>query len=299
MKGFDHDTKNNQEIREYLASRIGDYGENHGKLVVPSYWLEQFRQVYKAPNDSAETLITEQNIASLISHYERSQVFTDTPWRRYIEGDKTAISESAKAGAVLFYTSNKNDGANCSSCHSGDFFTDEKFHNIATPQIGNGKGDGADGSADFGRFRETGIEADKYAFRTPTLLNVEVTGPWSHAGAYSTLDSMIRHHLNARKKVTNYDISQLSQPNIANLDKIQANTQPALQKLDDARNTDSIVLQNIDLKDKQVVQLVNFLYTLTDPCVKSSRCLAKWIPDENEDPNGHQLDAVDVYGDSL
>jgi cytochrome c peroxidase len=299
MKGFGHGEKTNQEIRDYIASRIGNYADKQGELVVPSYWLEQFQQVYQAPNGSAETLITEKNIASLIASYERSQVFTNTPWRRYIEGDKTAISESAKAGALLFYTSNKNGGANCSSCHRGDFFTDEKFHNIATPQIGNGKDDGVDGSADFGRFRETGVEADKYRFRTPTLLNVEVTGPWSHAGAYVNLDPMIWHHLDARNEVTHYNTSQLLQPNIANLDKIQANTQPALQKLEEARDAGLVVLQNIDLKNAQVTQLVDFLHTLTDPCVKNDACLAKWVPAENEDPNGHQLDAVDIDGDSL
>jgi cytochrome c peroxidase len=299
MKGFNHEMKDNQEIRDYLASRIGNYDENHGKLIVPSYWLKQFQQVYQAPNAAAEILITEQNIAALISSYERSQVFTNTPWRRYIEGDKAAISESVKAGAVLFYTSHQKGGANCSSCHRGDFFTDEKFHNIATPQMGTGKGDGVDGSADFGRFRETGLEADKYAFRTPTLLNVEVTGPWSHAGAYANLDTMIWHHLDARNEVTHYETSQLIQPNITNLDKIQRNTQPALDKLDEARNAGLRVLQTIDLNDKQVAQLVDFLHALTDPCVKSRACLAKWIPDENEDPNGHQLDAIDVNGDSL
>lgn len=299
MKGFGHGEKTNQEIRDYIASRIGNYADNQGELVVPSYWLEQFQQVYQAPNASAKALITEKNIASLISHYERSQVFTNTPWRRYIEGDKTAISESAKAGAVLFYTSDEKGGANCSSCHRGDFFTDEKFHNIATPQIGKGKGDGVDGSADFGRFRETGIEADKYRFRTPTLLNVEVTGPWSHAGAYANLDSMIWHHLDARNEVTNYNTNQLVQPNITNIDKMQENMQLVLQKLDEARDAGLTVLQNIDLKGNQVTQLVDFLHTLTDPCVKNAACLAKWIPAENEDPNGHQLDGIDIDGDSL
>lgn len=299
MKGFDFEDKNNQEIREYLASRIGDYDDNHGHLSVPSYWLKQFQTAYQAPTASAKTLITEQNIASLIGTYERSQVFTNTPWRRYVEGDKTAISESAKAGAALFYTAKQAGGANCVACHRGDFFTDEKFHNIATPQIGNGKGDGADGKSDFGRFRETKKEADKYAFRTPTLLNVEVTGPWTHAGAYTDLEAMIWHHLDPRDEVTNYDVSQLSQPNIANLDKIQVNTQPALEKLDKDRDAGLSVLQNIDLKDNQVAQLVDFLHTLTDPCVKNRACLAKWIPNESEDPNGHQLDAVDTYGDRL
>lgn len=297
MKGFKHDKTKN--IRQYLASRLGGYGEGAGELSNPEYWLKQFQTVYKQPDASAEVLITERHIASLIASYERSQAFTNTPWKKYIEGDKNALSASAKAGAVLFYTSKQDGGANCSTCHSGDFFTDEGFHNIATPQIGNGKGDGTDGTADFGRFRETGKEADKYAFRTPTLLNVEVTGPWGHAGAYTDLDAIIWHHLDAEHEVNNYDTNQLSQPNIANLEKIASNTQPALRKLKKERNAALSQLQNIDLTDKKVGQLVSFLQALTDPCVKSRACLAKWIPEANEDPNGHQLDAIDENGNFL
>jgi cytochrome c peroxidase len=297
MKGFKHKSTNN--IRQYLASRIGDYGDGSGELSNPDYWLKQFQTVYKQPSASAETLITERNIASLIASYERSQVFTNTPWKKYIEGDKTALSASAKAGAILFYSSKQEGGANCVACHSGDFFTDEDFHNIAIPQIGNGKGDGADGSADFGRFRETGKAADKYAFRTPTLLNVEVTGPWGHAGAYTELDTIIWHHLDARDELTNYNSNQLSQPSIAHLEKIQTNTLPALKMLEEARNAGRSKLQKIDLNDKEVEQLMSFLHALTDPCVKSRACLAKWIPDANEDPNGHQLDAIDENGDLL
>ena len=51
--------------------------------------------------------------------------------------------------------SKKHGGADCASCHSGDFFTDEAFHNIGMPQMGRGKGDGAGKEEDFGRFRET------------------------------------------------------------------------------------------------------------------------------------------------
>ncbi|MFT5760634.1 MAG: cytochrome c peroxidase, partial [Alteromonadaceae bacterium] len=37
MKAFFHDDKNNQEIREYLASRIGNYGEGTSELADLDY----------------------------------------------------------------------------------------------------------------------------------------------------------------------------------------------------------------------------------------------------------------------
>ena len=194
----------------------------------------------------------------------------------------------------LFFKPVEKGGANCASCHSGDLFSDEKFHNTAMPQIGHGKGDGADGTADFGRFRETGEEADKFAFRTPTLLNVEVTGPWSHAGAYSSLEAVIKHHLNVSTAVTGYDFDQLEQTGIANLDKMQSNTQAAVDKLEADRLAGKNVIQNVELNEEQVAQIKDFLIALTDPCVKDRECIGKWIPDEAEDPNGDQLDATDA-----
>lgn len=294
MKGFNHNDKNRQDIRVYLASRFGNYGEGAGELVDPDYWLSQFQTALESPLGTAEELITEQNIAELIGVYELSQVFNNTPWKKYIEGDKNALSESAKIGAVLFYRPIAEGGAGCASCHSGDFFTDEKFHNIAMPQIGRGKGDGEDKTNDFGRFRETKNEIDKFAFRTPSLINVEVTGPWSHAGAYTSLEAVVKHHLNPALAIRNYDYSQLSQLGIQHLDKIEANAEPALNKLDADRAAGLNVLENADLNETQVSQLVEFLKALTDPCVKDSACLAPWKLDEIEDPNGDQLNAVDI-----
>lgn len=295
MKGFNHNGKNNQQIRDFLAQRLGGYGAGTGLLSNTAYWLDKFRDTFNSPTGTAEELITEQRISFLLGEYERSQVFIDTPWKSYVEGNNSAISESAKRGGTLFFTPIAEGGADCSSCHSGDFFTDENFHNIATPQIGRGKGDGATGDEDFGRFRETKRAEDMFAFRTPTLLNVEVTGPWTHAGAYTTLEAMVRHSLNHQKALTNYDTNQLNQVGIQSLSKIQAHTQKAI----DASNFEG---SELNLSDTQVTDIVEFLKTLTDPCVKDRQCLSAWILDSTDtdaDPNNEQLIAKDVNGVDL
>lgn len=301
MKAFNNDDKDNQGIRDYLSSRLGGYGEGAGELSDTGYWLTKFRTAFNNPTGTAQELINEQNVSFLIGEYERSQSFVDTPWKRYVEGDKSALSDKAKKGALLFFNSQADGGANCASCHSGDFFTDEKFHNLAMPQMGRGKGDGVDGTDDFGRFRETKEADDLYAFRTPSLINVEVTGPWSHAGAYTSLEAVVRHNLNPAEALNNYDTNQLTQAGIQNLDKLQANTQKALAKLEDDRLAGKDVIQNVSLTDAQVGELVEFLKALTDPCVKDRSCLAKWIVDpvNDADPNGDQLNATDSNDDLL
>ena len=298
MKGFNHNPYSDQDIREFLAARLGGYdgpevfGDNGEALVDedplndPSYWLAKFQDIFGGDVNQPETMITEQRVSMLIGEYERSQAFANTPWKSYVEGNNWAISANAKRGAILFFTSSEQGGANCSSCHSGDFFTDESFHNLAMPQVGSGKGNGADGSKDFGRARETDLDGDKFAFRTPALVNVEVTGPWSHAGSYTTLEDVIKHHSNAANAIENFDDTQLVAEGVSNLDKMQENTLEAL-------NFSSFELETLNLSDMQVGFLVEFLKTLTDPCVTDSACLAQWMPVTGEgDTNGDQLDAV-------
>ncbi len=281
----------NERIRELLAQRIGDYGEGQGVLPINN-WLVEFQTAFNS-DQSSEDLITFENIAKTIGEYERSQVFVDTPWKAYVQGDDDAINEAAKRGAILFY-----GDANCSACHSGDFFTDENFHALAIPQIGVGKASGMNEGDDFGRYLETKNTADKYAFRTPTLLNVEVTGPYGHDGAYDTLEGIVRHHLNPIEAAERYDFSTL-EPSVPSTNAEQ-HTQNALEKFRDNREQGRSSFSGIALNDAQIDDIVAFLLTLTDPCVKDRECLAPWIPGESvPDPDGQRLDAVDAYQNPL
>ena len=103
MKAFNHDDKDNQGIREFLASRIGGYGLGSGELTNSSYWLTQFQTAFGEPTGTAEELIVEQNIAQLLAAYESSQAFTNTPWKQFVDGDSSALSDSAKEGALVIF----------------------------------------------------------------------------------------------------------------------------------------------------------------------------------------------------
>ena len=303
MRGFDFGTGhgNTLEVRDettrrMLAEIIGGYGEGEGVLQ-KNEWLAEFQTAY-ASNADAESLITFENIVYAIGEYERSQVFVDSPWKAYVQGDENAISASAKAGALLFYTPVEEGGAGCSVCHSGDFFTDEDFHVIAIPQIGRGKQSGVYGDDDWGRYLETQNPDDKYAFRTPTLLNVEVTGPYGHNGAYESLEMVVRHKMDVVTAVNNYDFSMVS-PEIRTYNA-EAYTQAALEQLLENRRTGITTIEDLLLTDTDVEDLVNFLLTLTDPCVKDRNCLSPWIPDETTpNPDGLQLEAIDQDGNPL
>jgi cytochrome c peroxidase len=99
-------------------------------------------------------------------------------WKLKRASDAHPISSSAIRGRALFFGK-----ANCTACHAGANFTDEKFHNIG---IGMDKA-----KPDLGRFNETKVEKDKGAFKTPTVRNVTQTGPYMHDGSLKTIEEVV------------------------------------------------------------------------------------------------------------
>lgn len=283
MRGFSFvQGGSNEEVRTALSQRLS----------ANQNWVEEFRIAFGSGD------IDYPRIANAIGAYERSQVFTNTPWKRYVQGDNGAISESAKRGAKLFYSSTENGGANCAKCHAGDFFTDESFWILASPQLGTGKGDGYQGTNDFGRARETKSAEDRFAFRVPTLLNVEVTGPYFHSGAFTELADVVSHHLNPSASLQSYDVSKA--PRAANGNFSQNSFEALNYAIDNPDKAIGTIANPIEFSSEQILDIVSFLQTLTDPCVKSRECLSPWILDTSDgDPDGTRLIAKDGGGNVL
>jgi cytochrome c peroxidase len=120
--------------------------------------------------------ITGRKIELALATYERSVVSTEAPFDRWIEGDEAAIGEAAKRGFDLF-----NNKAHCVGCHSGWAFTDASFHDIGTAT-----GD------DTGRAKlfPSSVKL-RYAFKTPTLRDVDRRAPYMHDGSVATLEQVI------------------------------------------------------------------------------------------------------------
>ncbi len=294
MRGFVFEAGNtNDDVRTHLAQRLQD---NTTPIeLATNNWLEQFRIAFDNPTGTAEELITFDNIVMAIAEYERSQVFIDNDFKAYIDGNDAALSGDAKLGALLYY-----GDAGCANCHGGDTFTDEGFHVIAMPQIGRGKGNdnGVNTDDDFGRFRETGVEADRYAFRTPSMLNVATTGPWGHAGAYDNLADVVRHHANPRQAIQNFDFSQL--PSNVQMDNMVVNTTFALDQLDTLTAAGSSLLPQRALSEVEVTRIVAFLESLTDPCLEDIACIGQWVPTQSDpDPDNLRVQPIDQFGNPL
>jgi cytochrome c peroxidase len=195
---------------------------------------------------------------------------TNTPWDRMLAGDNDAMSQTQLLGARAFLTT-----ARCSQCHNGPLFTDSRFHNVATPQVGPGFGNGPDGRDDFGRMRQTGNTLHRYQFRTPPLRNVELTGPYGHDGAIVNLRDWVNHYSQSDAKLRAYDPSQLEP-------LLQSTLLPTASDILLTRDTR---LRTLVIPVETVDQITEFLKALTDP---GSRDLRRLVP--TRVPSGLSVD---------
>ena len=181
---------------------------------------------------------------------------TNSPFDLHLRFDQP-LKAMAEAGKQLFYGE-----AGCASCHSGLFQTDHDFHAIAMPQIGPGKAAGFERhQRDEGRMRVTGDPADAYAFRTPSLRNVAHTSPYGHSGAYGTLEGVVRHHLDPIASLNAYLESAAVLPVAMGEGDFAVMRDPD----EVAKIAVANALKPVDLKEKEVAEIVAFLNTLTDP----------------------------------
>ncbi|MDQ8191296.1 cytochrome-c peroxidase [Roseibacillus persicicus] len=223
---------------------------------IPAY-VSQFQAVFPDVFDADD--ITFVHAANAIGAYEAAVFRSDnSPFDRFLRGDSDALDAEEMAGMKLFYGK-----AGCAQCHSGVMQTDQSFHAIAMPQVGPGKGHGVSGLEDWGRWGVTGNAEDKFRFRTPTLRNVALTGPYGHAGAYATLEGVVRHHLHPEKSLANYEASQLVLASRVDLDAIDLavmNYAPSRQAIAEANE-----LMPVELSESEIAQVIAFLHALTDP----------------------------------
>ena len=236
-------------------------------------YAERFAAVFDSPT------ITLHRLAEAVAAFERQLIFTESPWDDYVAGDADALSDSQKRGALLFFGA-LNRGVNCASCHSGDLFTDQEFHNLLVPQLGPGKDNGIDGSDDFGRANVSFDYRDQYRFRTPSLRNVELTPPYFHSGAYNTLEAVIWHHADP------WRANILYEPN----EHLPRAFQDQVLAYDFERQAHTVsrrIGAGMPINAAEAADLAAFLRSLTDP---AARDLSHITP--SEVPSGLPLDPL-------
>ncbi len=150
------------------------------------------------------TRLALSHVTRAIAAFERSIVSMRSAWDRYhLDRDETAISDSAKRGEMLFHSR----PLSCFTCHGGVHFSDAMsarrdrppvFHNTGLYNLTRGLSYPV---ADTGLHMKTAAASDVGRFKTPSLRNIGVTGPYMHDGSIATLGEVIDHYADGGRTI--------------------------------------------------------------------------------------------------
>lgn len=257
MRGFPGDNDVFGDPNEISILADNDFSGIWSALMLRILAVPQYQQLFAAafPGiDSAD--LGFQHAANAIAAFEAEGFdFRNAPFDNYLAGNDSAMTDTQKRGALLFYGE-----AGCAGCHSGPAMTDLKHHNFMVPTLGPGKAEGIDP----GRALVTKNQQDRFLFRTPPLRNVAITGPWMHSGAYTDLRSAVEHMLDCQSSVQSYDAGQLN-TDVAGTLKMDPNLITDMKQTLDPMAATPVMLAETDKDD-----LLAFLHSLTDPGVATA-----------------------------
>lgn len=127
-----------------------------------------------------------------ISAYLRTITTDQAPFQLWLKGNKQAMTEEQKRGALLFFGK-----AGCDGCHNEKNLGSTTFHALGVNdlfEVGGRKTSIKD-LRNFGRGGFTGLKEDMFKFRTPQLYNMGDTGPYFHGASKQTLEEVIEYKI--------------------------------------------------------------------------------------------------------
>ncbi|MDO8366333.1 MAG: cytochrome c peroxidase [Saprospiraceae bacterium] len=205
------------------------------KLRVHPTYPALFRKAFGI-NDRDQ--ISEKLAARAIAQFERILISSGTSkFDQFKEGNIDVFDEEELDGYLMYFEEAWQYGLNlpdaqCFHCHGGITLTGNNYFNNGLDSVAS-----LDDFKDLGRFEVTGNHSDKGKFRTPTLRNIALSGPYMHDGRFQTLEEVVENYSKKGFGVSNED------PNLP------------LMGLNAPNNT---------LSADHKKSLVKFLHTLTD-----------------------------------
>ncbi|KLT64804.1 cytochrome-c peroxidase [Pedobacter sp. BMA] len=175
--------------------------------------------------------ITLERIQQAIATFERGIVSTNSRFDAFVRGNKAALKDDEVMGLHLFRTK-----ARCVNCHNTPLFSDNKFHNDGQTLLGSK-------FEDLGKYNVTKNLKDVGAFRTPSLRETNITGPWMHHGNFPSLRDVIEFY------------------NLGNPVALQKALQSKIP--DSLRTPKSAILRKLNLTQPEQRQLEAFLKSVS------------------------------------
>lgn len=166
-----------------------DLGELIRELKNDSYYSERFSIAFQSEDIKLEFVLES------LAQFQRTLISANSKYDSYIRNEGAELNDQEIRGLSLFEK-------NCQSCHSGQLFTDNKYHNNGLDDEWN---DISDDYILTGRFRITFDSSDLGKFKTPTLRNAAFTAPYMHDGRFEDLKEVLDHYSSGVKNSESLD----------------------------------------------------------------------------------------------
>jgi len=170
-----------------------DFITIENRLRLSEAYRELFAEAYA---DQPKYQLSKWSISDAISHYVMSLQSWESDFDRYARGETDQLADDVRRGYNLFMGK-----ATCGTCHFAP-----NFNGLVPPLYSDSESevlgvpatiawDSATVDPDLGRL-VSGRPQDEayfqaYAFKTPTVRNAAVTGPYMHNGVYNTLEEVM------------------------------------------------------------------------------------------------------------
>jgi len=170
-----------EPLKSYEEMRGNTYprGEAVARVVAKLRANAEYRSLFAGAFGS-EQPVNAQNLGRAIAAFERTLLANNSPFDRYMRGDRSAMTEEQVSGMQRF------ERIGCIKCHKGPMFSDYKLHVMGVPD------NPALPASDEGAQQNT------YAFRTASLRNLTFTAPYSHNGMFRTLVDVVGFYEDTR-----------------------------------------------------------------------------------------------------
>lgn len=155
----------------------------------PTY-LELFRKAY--PTMPAEKRINDINAGMAIAAYERTILANKAPFQRWLRGEKNAMTEQEKEGAILFFGK-----ANCVKCHTGPALNSMDFYALGMNDLTTGTYGAINADENKaehkGRGGFTGKDEDMFKFKVPQLYNLKGIEFLGHGAQFRNVKEVLEY----------------------------------------------------------------------------------------------------------